>query len=324
MQFTTISKYLHSADLLFIGFNLILSCINILFADRIPYWWIIVGTNFLGSSLICVMAYLRHTTGWKPLRLLHDWYVPVATFFSFKALYFMIKPIHAGKDYDDLLIAIDRWLFGVDPTVWIAQFARPWLTEILQIAYNLFYLLFLAVGYEFYRRHNLDLFHYFMFTCVYGFFLSYLGYFLLPAVGPRFTLHDFAAIDRELPGLWLTEQLRWFVNSGESIPVGVSTSEAIIHTQRDVFPSGHTMMTLVMMYLGAQYKVKARCFIYVTGILLIVATVYQRYHYVIDLIAGAAFAILCITTSARLYSYLKDRFQTMESRFPVAVHEPPR
>ncbi len=208
--------------------------------------------------------------------------------------------------------------------MWIAQFARPWLTEILQIAYNLFYLLFLAVGYEFYRRHNLDLFHYFMFTCVYGFFLSYLGYFLLPAVGPRFTLHDFAAIDRELPGLWLTEQLRWFVNSGESIPVGVSTSEAIIHTQRDVFPSGHTMMTLVMMYLGAQYKVKARWLIYVTGILLIVATVYQRYHYVIDLIAGAAFAILCITTSARLYSYLKDRFQTMESRFPVAVHEPPR
>jgi membrane-associated phospholipid phosphatase len=315
MRFIAITKYLHSADLLFIGFNLILSCINIVFASRIPYWWEVVLSNFAGSSFICVMAYARHRTGWKVLRLLHDWYVPVATFFSFKALYFMIKPIHGGRDYDDVLIAIDRWLFGVNPTEWLAQFATPLLTEILQIAYTLFYLLFLILGYEFYRRHNLDLFHYFMFTCVYGFFLSYLGYFLLPAVGPRFTLHDFAAIDAELPGLWLTPYLRWFVNTGESIPTGVPNSVAIGLTQRDVFPSGHTMMTIVLMYLSRKYSARARYFMYVVGTLLIVATVYQRYHYVIDLIAGGVLALFCIVTSAGLYRFLKQRFATMESRF---------
>ena len=31
----------------------------------------------------------------------------------------MIKPIHLGRDYDDVLIGIDRWLFGVNPTEWI-------------------------------------------------------------------------------------------------------------------------------------------------------------------------------------------------------------
>ncbi|MEK7250363.1 MAG: phosphatase PAP2 family protein, partial [Bacteroidota bacterium] len=252
---------------------------------------------------------------WKPLRILHDWYVPIATFFSFKALYFMIKPIHGGRDYDDVLIAIDRRLFGVDPTVWLTQFATPWLTEILQIAYALFYFLFLILGYEFYQRHNLDLFHYFMFTCVYGFFLSYLGYFLLPAVGPRFTLHDFAMLDQELPGVWLTPYLREFVNAGGSIPIGAPNSIAIGLSQRDVFPSGHTMMTLVMMYLSAKYKAKSRRFIHIVGTLLIVATVYQRYHYVIDLIAGAVFALLCIATSSRLYHRLKEKYQTIESRF---------
>lgn len=319
MRFRHISKYLHSADLLFIGFNLILSCINILFASRIPYWWEVVLSNFLGSSFICVMAYARHTTGWKPLRLLHDWYVPIATFFTFKALYFMIKPIHGGKDYDDLLIAIDRRLFGVNPTEWIMQFANPWLTEILQVAYTLFYLLFLILGYEFYRRHNLDLFHYFMFTCVYGFFLSYLGYFIFPAVGPRFTLHDFATLEQELPGMWLTEHLRWFVNAGGSIPTGVPNSVAIGLSQRDVFPSGHTMMTIVLMYLSRKYTAKSRWFVHIVGTLLIVATVYQRYHYVIDLLAGFLFALLCIATSAKLYKYLKERYQTMESRFPEST-----
>ncbi|MDL1891738.1 phosphatase PAP2 family protein [Sphingobacteriales bacterium CHB3] len=319
MRFHSISKYLHSADMLFIGFNLILSCINIVFADRIPYWWVIVLSNFAGSTIICIIAYARHTIGWKPLRLLHDWYVPVATFFSYKALYFMIKPIHGGRDYDDVLMAIDRWLFGVNPTEWIMQFATPWLTEILQIAYTLFYLLFLILGYEFYRRHNLDLFHYFMFTCVYGFFLSYLGYFLLPAVGPRFTLHDFAALDAELPGLLFTESFRWFVNAGGSIPTGVPNEIAIKLTQRDVFPSGHTMMTIVLMYLSGKYGAKSRYFMYVVGTLLIIATVYHRYHYVIDLIAGAVFALFCITTSSRLYIFLKRKYRTMESRVPDSL-----
>ena len=43
------------------------------------------------------------------------------------------------------------------------------------------------------------------------------------------------------------------------------------------------MMTLVLMYLSAKYKVRVRYVIYITGTLLIIATVYERYHYVIDL-----------------------------------------
>jgi membrane-associated phospholipid phosphatase len=250
------------------------------------------------------------------LALIHDWHVAPTVFFTFKELYFMIKPIHLGSDYDDWLIAADRWLFGVDPTRWLTQFSAPWLTELLQIAYTLFYGLFIILGVELYRRKSMDLFHFFMFTCVYGFFLSYLGYFFLPAVGPRFTLHDFGALDTDLPGLLLTPYLRWFVNFGGSVPMGVPNDVAIAGTQRDVFPSGHTMMTLVLMYLSVRYGLRVRLFIVVTGILLVVATVYQRYHYAVDLIGGTAFMILCVLTSPLLYAAIKKHLLTMESRFP--------
>jgi membrane-associated phospholipid phosphatase len=154
------------------------------------------------------------------------------------------------------------------------------------------------------------MFHYFMFTCVYGFFLSYLGYFFLPAIGPRFTLHEFSSLDTELPGLLLTPYLRWFVNAGGSVPIGVPDEVAIAGAQRDVFPSGHTMMTLVLIYLSAKLEGRARHFIYVIGTLLIMATVYQRYHYVVDLIAGAAFMTVCVLTSSKLYAYIKKHLQT--------------
>ncbi len=317
------TQWFHSADILVIGFLSLLTVLNVLFSARIPNWWFMVIVNIAIIGFIAWLGFARHHCGSKTIRVIHDWYVAPLVFFSFKEIYFMLKPMHFGRDYDELLIAMDRWIFGVDPTHWMMQFANPWLTEILQLAYTMFYLLFVILGYELYRRHNLDLFHYFMFTCVYGFFLSYLGYFTLPAVGPRFTLHEFMALDRELPGVFLTPYLRWFVNAGESIVSNVSNEVALATTQRDVFPSGHTMMTLVLMYLGGKYRVRSRYFIYITGVLLIIATVYQRYHYVIDLIAGAAFMILCVATSHRLYAFTKQKLGTLESRFTEAGHEQP-
>lgn len=318
MKVRSLTSPLHSADVLLIGFLTTLSLLNLAFSDRVPHWLVLILINVAAIGLILLLAHARAATGAKLLRYLHDWYVAPAVFFSFKELYFMIRPIHQGRDYDDVLIAIDRWLFGVNPTEWLSQLANPYLTEILQIAYTSFYFLFLILGVELYRRHNQDLFHFFMFTCVYGFFLSYLGYFLLPAVGPRFTLHDFSRLDQELPGIVLTPWLRWFVNAGESIPMGVPNDVALAGTQRDVFPSGHTMMTLVLMYLSTKFRVRLRHLIYVIGVLLIIATVYQRYHYVIDLVAGVLFMLLCVRTSPSLYHATKDFLQTIESRLPVS------
>jgi membrane-associated phospholipid phosphatase len=309
-----ITRYLHTTDILLIAFATLLTFINIVFSSRIAVWKTLIAINCVGTVLICLLGYARNRTGGKILGYVHDWYVPPVVFISFKELYFMIKPIHRGADYDDWLIAIDRWLFGVNPTEWIMQFATPWLTELLQLAYTLFYFLFLMVGYELYRRQMIVQFRFFMFTCVYGFFLSYIGYFLLPAIGPRFTLHDFSALDTDLPGILLTPYLRWFVNAGEGVPMDLPNALAIAQIQRDVFPSGHTMMTLVLMYFGAIYRMKVRYFLYGTGALLIIATVYQRYHYVIDLLAGALLAIVCILTSPRVDAAIRRWCETMESR----------
>ena len=99
--------------------------------------------------------------------------------------------------------------------------------------------------------------------------------------------------------------------------MGVSNAVAIAGTQRDVFPSGHTMMTLVLLYLSARYHVRMRWFIYITGFLLIVATVYLRYHYVVDILAGAAFMVFCVSTCPYLYAWIKRHLRTIESRLPA-------
>jgi membrane-associated phospholipid phosphatase len=311
MNLRGILSRLNSTDVVIIGFFSLLSIINVVFAASIPNWWVMVLINLAVIGMIMTFGWARARTGSKVIALIHDWHVAPTVFFSFKELYFMIKPIHHGLDYDDLLIAVDRWMFGVDPGKWLMQFANPWLTEILQIAYTLFYFLFIIIGLDLYKERP-KTFHYFMFVSVYGFYLSYLGYFTLPAVGPRFTLFDFSQLNHDLPGVFLTPALRWFVNFGGSVPMGVPNELALAATQRDVFPSGHTMMTLVLMYLTLHYRLKIRWFMFVTGILLIIATVYMRYHYVIDLMAGGLFALLCLTTAPRLYGWITGHFDTLD------------
>ncbi|HEY6953528.1 MAG TPA: phosphatase PAP2 family protein, partial [Bacteroidota bacterium] len=136
------------------------------------------------------------------------------------------------------------------------------------------------------------------FLIVYGFYLSYLGYFLLPAVGPRFTLHNFADLDRDLPGIFFTHIFRGIINAGESISASLPNPVEVV--QRDVFPSGHTQLTLVCTYLAFHFKLKSRRFVAILAALLIVGTVYLRYHYVVDLLGGFLFFLLTIWSGNRL------------------------
>ncbi|MEP0823818.1 MAG: phosphatase PAP2 family protein [Ignavibacterium sp.] len=285
------------ADVVTIGFLLFLTTLNLVFHTRVEVWLelcLINGTVAAGIVLLAQGAEKRQT---KLLIGLHRWYLYPAVLLIFKELYFMIRPIHP-IDYDDLLIAIDRWLFGTDPTVWLARFAHPVVTEILQIAYWSYYLLFIILGVEIYRRHTLKSFDKAGFLIVYGFYLSYIGYFLVPAVGPRFTLHDFALMDQELPGLLLAVPLRDFINAAESIPTGVPNPADYV--QRDVFPSGHTQLSLIVVYLAFHFRLRSRWLLTVLTVLLILGTVYLRYHYVIDVIAGGVFFLFTVWSGHHL------------------------
>ncbi|MCB0729994.1 MAG: phosphatase PAP2 family protein [Ignavibacteriae bacterium] len=237
---------------------------------------------------------------------LHYYYVVPLIFLSFKQVYVLISSIHSA-DYDNLLIEADRFLLGTDPTVFLFQYANPILTEILQITYGTFFFLPIILGVEFHLKKDFQKFNYVIFSVVLGFFLSYIGYFFLPAVGPRFTLHDFDLTNIELPGLWLTNFLREVVNSGESIPSG--TLNPIEVVQRDVFPSGHTQMTLIVMYLAVKFNSRNKWFFLIDGSLLIIATVYLRYHYFVDLIGGFVFMILTLILGKRIFNWWQKKLK---------------
>jgi membrane-associated phospholipid phosphatase len=299
-----IISYLTPVDLISIIFLFLLIILNLAFFTHVPAWTEIVGINMAVIALIFLLAYFAEARKTKLLIGFHRFYNYGIVLFVFKEIYLMVHAIHPF-DYDELFIAVDQWLFGVNPTQWIMQFAHPVLTEIFQIAYFSYYILFIVLGVELYRKHTIKDFDQGAFLIVYGFYLSYLGYFLLPAIGPRFTLHDFYAINRELPGIFFTSWIRDFINAGESISFDMANAAELV--QRDVFPSGHTQLTLIVVYLGHWYNLKSRWIMTILAGLLIAGTIYLRYHYVVDLFGGILFFIFTIWSGKKIQSWWEKR-----------------
>ena len=305
-------KHLKAFDVVVVVFYLILTLLQIIFHHRIVNWWLWVIVNFGVILLTFTLAFTESKYENKFWRGLHYWYIAPIVLRTFKEIYFMVKPIRV-HDYDQLFITIDRWLFGTDPTKLLYQIANPVLTEVLQIIYGMFYLLPILLGLFLLRKNRFVAMDFALFTIVYGFFLSYLGYFLLPGIGPRFTLHNFFTINEKLPGLFLTNFLRDWVNTGESIPPGTLNPAAIV--QRDVFPSGHTMITLIVIYLSVKLKSRSRYFFVPVGSLLIFSTVYLWYHYVIDLIGGLVFMIFAVWSSKYIFNWWRRQIGEQEFEY---------
>jgi membrane-associated phospholipid phosphatase len=291
---------LKAYDLVVVVFYIFLTILNLIFHNEVIHWLIWSTINVAIIILTFLIAYFENKYNNKFWRVVHYWYIAPLILLTFKELYYQVEPIR-HQDYDWLFIRIDHWMFGTNPTKLLLKYSFPLLTELLQIIYSMFYLLPIFLALVLLKNRRYVALDFTVFSIIYGFYLSYLGYFILPGIGPRFTLHNFATLNQQLPGIFFTNYLRDFIDLGESIPPGTINPAAVV--QRDVFPSGHTMITLIVMYLSVKLKSRSRYFFVPVGALLIFATVYLWYHYVIDLIGGLVFMIFTMWTGKYIFNW---------------------
>lgn len=199
------------------------------------------------------------------------------------------------RDIDPLLIRIDFSIFGVHPTVWMEQWINPCLTDLLSLAYGSYYFLPVTLAVVLYAKGRRADFALSVFVLTFGYYLSFVGYVLFPAIGPRFTLAHLQTVPLE--GSLLTDVVRDVLN-------------ALEHNKRDCMPSGHTQIVLMTLYLTHRYE-RVLFYLFLPIICaLILSTVYLRYHYVVDLLAGGVVAVGCMMFGPRLYEWWGRAGQT--------------
>lgn len=190
----------------------------------------------------------------------------------FSAVGLLLPGLHPAP-FEWTCIAADRALFGCDPTVALQRWLSPLLVEVLQLAYASFYFLPVALLAVLLRRRAFAAFDECLAIVTGGFLLSYLGYYVFPTLPPyRFLDHG-----GPLAGLGLAERIHALLDALEA-------------NRYDCFPSGHTMMTLVTLQLAWRHARGVFWGLLPVGVALCAATLALRYHYAVDVLAGAALA----------------------------------
>ncbi len=168
---------------------------------------------------------------------------------------------------------------GTNPIEFLESWAHPLLTEILQWVYNYYYFIAVILGVAVYKKHRALELARMMFVFVLCIYLSYVGYYIVPVTGPNIDKLGLYNFRGDLPGIVMTMELR-------------ETMALIEKIKQDCFPSGHTAVSLVALLLAMRFVPKLTKWLAPLVAALIFSTMYLRYHYFADVIAGVILAVL--------------------------------
>ncbi|HTP05224.1 MAG TPA: phosphatase PAP2 family protein [Nitrospirota bacterium] len=277
---------LKPVDLLSLSLIALLSVVAVVFSRSVPSWgWLIARYALLALVIVSVALYTFGSQSGKLALSVHA-FLPVFIIpVIFDSLGDLIPSIWP-RYLDDILIHIDRGLFGVNPTVWMERFIHPMLTNFLQLAYISYYFIPISLGIVLAARKKQNNFDEAIFGIVLCFYLSYIGYLLFPAIGPRFTLGHLQTTGFQASPMALAIQ---------------NTLNRLENTKTDAFPSGHTAVALMTLYYAWKSREKVLFWTLIPVVSsLVISTVYLRYHYVIDVIAGVLLSTLTIYLAPRV------------------------
>ncbi len=230
-------------------------------------------------AITLIVLCTRNETGanWR-VRLL---FYAVAMNLVYPSLKTVVPAIRPGSE-DALLQQIDGWLIGENLSLRMQAIIHPALTEFFSACYILFfpYLLFSLVLYAVgdlavFKKFTAGLFG------IYG--LGFFGYSLLPAKGPHLVMTDQFTVP--LTGWWITQWNSDIVRLGSN--------------QVDVFPSLHCAVSSFFLFFDRVHKPWRFKLYLVPCAGLWLSTIYLRYHYLVDLIAGFALSAFCFWIASR-------------------------
>jgi len=281
------------ADALTIVFLLFLILLTVIFYKNIPEAGFLI--SLYSVFIIAQIIIIKVKDSNRFMGFFYDVVFPVlCVLVIFDSLGLLVHHVNP-EDIDPILIRLDYLVFNNHPTVMLERIMNPLLTDILQLAYTTYYFIPISFGILLLRDNQRKEFERTLFLILLCFYISYIGYILFPALGPRFTINHLQTT--ELQGLFVAEPIQRLLNQLEGI-------------KRDAFPSGHTGIALTVLYLAYRFKRRIFWLLLPVVLLLLFSTVYCRYHYVVDILAGFGLTILTILIGEWYY----DRWLHYQSK----------
>lgn len=239
-------------------------------------WPAHVAANLaVAAAVLASAALVAHLRRPIPVLVLRTVTVSLSFAYLFGAVAGLQLILH-GRFLDDLVLAFEERLFGVQPTLWMERFVTPSLTEWLMFCYVVYVPLYpLLCGVLHWKRGATAVEEYF-FTLGLANVLCDVGFVLFPVASPLYWMPERYRVPLEG---WV---FTWF---GELIRTRT-------HYAGGSIPSPHAAAATVMWLMAWKHHRPTFWLLSPVILSLYFSTVYGRFHYVTDAALGIATGIL--------------------------------
>lgn len=231
----------------------------------------VCGHCAIAAAIIALAVIARRSPGARVLRFARHWYPLPLYIFLFEELSALVHAIFPFW-LDRYFIAFDHALTGVNPSVWLAQFASPALNDFMQFSYMTYFLYLVILPALLYAAKERGAFWGVMISTAIAHYTVYFISVLMPVESPHFSLASIETV--RLSGGFCTHLINWL--------------ESYALVRGAAFPSAHVAGSTVAILASWRYRRWLFWICLPFFLCMCVATVYGRYHYVADVLAGLA------------------------------------
>ena len=215
------------------------------------------------------------TAFFRPLvKIVRDWFPFLLLGACYYSLYSNLILRVNPHTADASLAKIDAVLLGNQPSFLLEPFIRPWLTDFLNAVYFSHVLFFPGVALYFYLVKEKEAFRRLMMGYLTIILMGITSYILVPAAGPESFFAD--QYTHDLQGQFISRGVDYIISLGR--------------VSHDCFPSLHVGIPLLLSFYLRDYRRKMFIPVLFYVALMCFATIYLRYHYLIDVLAAFAYA----------------------------------
>lgn len=254
------------------------------------------------TAIMVIHAVIRLHTRYpdcRPASLIRHFY----PFLLFAVLYGESERLNlmfVDRYLDAFFIALEERVFGFQPAVvFMKALPHALVGNFFYMAYFSYYIMIIGVGLALYLLTREPFWHYMAIVSfvMYGCFLAFL---FLPVAGPP-------AFYMEIPRFANQHQLPY--NSLAFPPAVVKGTwyqiMSVVYRNFEsggaAFPSSHVAVAICTLYFSFRYLPRIRWLHMGAVVAMSLATVYCRYHYAVDVAAGALTAAVLIPVGELLY-----------------------
>ena len=260
----------------------------------VPLWPWLVAAHAIGIGLVhlLIQAHARQPEN-RVLDFLRHFYA-VPLYVGFFRETGELNQMFTSGFLDPVFIRLDQSIFGAQPSLTFMESLPYWpVSEVFYASYFSYYVMIAGVGLALYFGDRHQFFHY-LSVVSFVFYVCYFVYLFTPVTGPR-------VFFRVIDGYELPPEVRPAVVPG--LPAEVQAGPffrlmAWIYDNFEAsgaaFPSSHVAVAITTCWFSFRYLPRLRFGHLAMVVLLCLSTVYCRYHYVVDVLAGMATAAVLV------------------------------